>query len=73
MLIFGYGGFRESEKLHKVVRKFNARIALDVKNAIGNEQIVIEFLCAANVQDRIGVAIELPDSRQGEPGRWITW
>jgi len=30
---------------------FNTGVALDVENAIGNEQIVIELLRAANVQD----------------------
>jgi len=40
---------------------FNAGVALDVKNTIRNEQIVVEFLRAANVQDRVGIAIELPD------------
>ena len=40
----------------------NAGIALDVKDSIRNEQVVIEFLRAANVQDRVGLAIEPPDS-----------
>jgi len=40
---------------------FNAGIALDVKNAIGNKQVVIEFLRAANVEDCVRIAIELPD------------
>jgi len=39
----------------------NAGIALDVQNSIGNEQVVVEFLCAANIQDRVRVAIDLPD------------
>ena len=39
---------------------FNTGIALDVKNAIGNKQIVIEFLRAANIQDCISVSIKLP-------------
>ncbi len=41
---------------------FNARIALDVKNAIGSEQIVVEFLRAADVQDGVRFSIELSDS-----------
>ena len=40
----------------------DAGIALDVQNAIGNEQIVVEFLCAADVQDRVRFAIKLPNS-----------
>ena len=40
---------------------FNTRVALDVKNAIGNKQVVVEFLRAANIQDGISVSIELPD------------
>ncbi len=43
---------------------FNAGIALDVKNAVGNKQIVIELLRAANVQDGVSFAIQLPDSFQ---------
>jgi len=39
----------------------NGRVALDVKNAIGNEQVVIKFLRPANVQDGISIPIELPD------------
>ena len=41
---------------------FNAWIALDVKNAIGSEQIVVEFLRAADVQDRVCFSIELSNS-----------
>ena len=51
----------------------NAGVALDVKNAIGNEQIVIELLRAANIQDCVGVAIKLPDFFQRDAGSWITW
>ena len=40
---------------------FNAWIAFDVENAIAREQIVVEFLRAANVQDGVGFAIKLPD------------
>ncbi len=40
----------------------DAGIALDVQNAIGNEEIVVEFLCAADVQDRVRFAIKLPNS-----------
>src|SRR5206468_3853369 len=49
---------------------FNAGIALDVKNAIGNEQVVVEFLGATDVQDCICIAIELPDFFQRHAGSW---
>ena len=49
----------------------NAGIALDVKNAVGNQQIVVELLRAANVQDRVSLAIELPDFFQGQTRSWI--
>jgi hypothetical protein len=39
----------------------NAGVALDVKNAVGNKQIVIKFLRTTNVQDCVRIAIELPD------------
>ena len=39
----------------------NPGIALDVKNAIAYQQVVVEFLGAANVQDGVGVAIKLTD------------
>ena len=39
----------------------NAGVALDVKNSIGNEQVLVKFLRPANVQDCISLAIELPD------------
>ena len=35
----------------------NTRVALDVENAIGNEQIVIELLRATDVQDCVRIAI----------------
>ena len=50
----------------------HARIALDVKNAIAHEQIVVEFLRAADIQDRVGFAIELPDFFQRQAGGRIT-
>jgi len=37
----------------------NPRIALDINNAIALQQIVIELLRPANVQDRVGVPIKL--------------
>ena len=39
----------------------NPGIALDVKDAIRNEQVVVELLRAANIQDGVGVPIKLPD------------
>ena len=39
----------------------NGGVALDVKNAIGNKQVVVEFLRPANVQDRVSIPIELLD------------
>ena len=50
---------------------FNAGIALDVKDAIGNEQVLVEFLRAANVQDRIGIPIELTNFFQRQAGCWV--
>ena len=44
----------------------HAGIALDVENAIAREQVVVEFLCAADVQDRVGLAIKLLDSSQSQ-------
>jgi hypothetical protein len=48
----------------------NAGVALDVKNAIGNEQVVVEFLRATNVQDCVRIAIELPNFLQRHAGSW---
>src|SRR5881227_1642789 len=48
----------------------NAGVALDVKNAIGNEQVVVELLRATNVQDRVRIAIKLPDFLQRHAGSW---
>src|ERR1051325_6245538 len=48
----------------------NAGVAFDVKNAIRSEQIVIELLRATNVQDGVGIPIELPDFFQREAGGW---
>lgn len=45
----------------------NAGVALDVKNAIGNEQVVIKFLRPTNVQDCIGLAIQLLNFLNGRP------
>ncbi len=39
----------------------HARVAFDVENAIAREQVVIEFLRAADIQDRISFAVKLPD------------
>ena len=38
---------------------FNTWIALDIKNAIARQQIVVEFLRAADVQNGIGRFIKL--------------
>ena len=40
---------------------FDPWIAFDVNDPIALEQIVIEFLRAANVQNRVGLAIKLTD------------
>ena len=48
----------------------NAGVALDVKNAIGNEQVVVEFLGATDVQDCVRIAIQLPDFFQRHAGSW---
>ena len=39
----------------------NPGIALDVKEAIANKQVVVKLLRAADIQDGIGIPIELPD------------
>ena len=49
----------------------DARVALDVENAIALKQIVVELLRAANVQDRIRFAIKLTDLFQRQSGSWI--
>ena len=49
---------------------FNTGVALDIKNAIGNEQVVVEFLRATNVQDGVRISIELPDFFQRHTGSW---
>ena len=38
---------------------FNAWIALDVKNSIARQQIIIELLRATDIQNRIGGFIKL--------------
>ena len=43
---------------------FNPRIALDIENSVTRQQVVIEFLCAANIQNRIGRFIKLTDIPQ---------
>ena len=50
---------------------FNARIAFDVNDPIALEQVVIEFLRAADVQDGVGFAIKLPDFFERQPDCWI--
>jgi len=40
----------------------DAGIALDVQNAIGNKEVIVEFLCAADIQDRVRFAIKLSNS-----------
>ena len=53
----------------------DARIAFDVENAIACEQVVVEFLRAADVQNGVGFAIEFANSllaegrRSGYPGK----
>src|SRR6266550_4006448 len=49
---------------------FNTGVALDVKNAVGNEQVVVEFLGATDVQDCVRIAIQLPDLFQRHAGSW---
>ena len=41
----------------------DARVALDVKNALALQQIVIEFLSPADIEDRVRLAVELSDFR----------
>src|SRR5262249_34160498 len=51
----------------------DAGVALDVKNAIGSEQVVVEFLRAADVQDRVRIAIEFTDFFQRDSGSRSSW
>src|SRR2546423_2929161 len=49
----------------------HARIALDVEDAVAREQVGIEFLGAADVEDRVGFAIELADPGERKTGSGI--
>ena len=40
---------------------FDAWIALDINDAVTGEQVVVEFLRAADVEDRVGFAVEVAD------------
>src|SRR3954463_4103651 len=48
---------------------FDRRIAFDVKNPFAGEQVRIELLRPANVQDRVGFAIQLANAGEGKAGR----
>src|SRR4029077_15888925 len=50
----------------------HARIAFDINNAIACEQIVVEFLRPANIQNRVRFAIELTNPFQRKARRWLT-
>src|SRR4051812_35927794 len=47
---------------------FDARIALDVEDAVAREQVGIEFLGAADVENGVGLAVKLADSGEGKAG-----
>ncbi len=47
----------------------DARVALDVKNALALQQIVVELLSSADVEDRVRLAVELLDFRQADSSR----
>src|SRR5205823_9429926 len=47
---------------------FDARVALDINDPIAFEQVVIELLRSANVQDRVRLAIKLPDFLERQTG-----
>src|SRR5947199_2559254 len=47
------------------------RIAFNVQNPIRNEQIVVEFLCAADVQNSVRIPVKLPNSFQSQAGSGI--
>src|SRR2546423_306355 len=49
----------------------HARIALDVEDAVAREQVGIEFLGAADVQNGVGFAIELADPGERKAGSGI--
>src|SRR5262252_2694481 len=48
----------------------HAGVALDVKNTVRNQQIVVELLRTTNVQNCIRIAIELPNCFQRHAGSW---
>jgi len=50
---------------------FDAWIALDINDSIALEQIVVELLRAANIEDGVSVAIKLTDFFKRQPGRGI--
>ena len=50
-----------------------ARIALDLKEAIAFSQVVVQFLRAANIENGIGIAIELANFLQTKPGGRGVW
>jgi hypothetical protein len=69
---FGADAFTKSEQrvmsAQVFLRRFHAfvdldllyaGITLDVKNAIRTEEVVVKFLCTANVQDCVRFAIQL--------------
>ena len=41
----------------------DTRVAFDVKNALALQQIVIEFLSPADIEDGVGFAVKLADFR----------
>src|SRR3954452_6232543 len=48
---------------------FDGRIAFDVKNPFAGEQVRIEFLRPAHIQDRVGFPIKLANAGKGKAGR----
>src|SRR3954468_24493565 len=51
----------------------NAGIAFDVENAIAGEQIGVELLGAADVEDGVGFTVKLADPGEGKAGGGMAW
>ena len=49
----------------------DAGIALDIEDAVALEQVLVEFLRAADVQDGIGLPVELDDALLRQPGALV--
>src|SRR5205823_4176343 len=51
----------------------NSRIAFDIENAIVHQQVFIEFLGAADVQNGVSVAIKFSNFSERKARGWVAW